>query len=304
MAELAATRPGRAGAGPRSIVLVENDGILPLADDLRRVAVIGPIADSARDLLGDYAHLLHIETLIEMRSKANAFGFPLTDADRRRPTSWPAAGRSSTRSRTASARSEVAHARGTGLRDGTDAEIAEAVETARDADVAIVVLGERSGLTDDATTGEFRDRRDLGFIGRQQELLEAVVATGTPVVLVVVSGRPLAIEWAAEPLRRRPPRLGARRRRTGGDRRRPDRRREPGRQAADLGPAPRRPGARLVSPSSDRRALELEGSLRRRPDDAALAVRVRPLVHDLRAVEPAPGSSRDLDRRRRGRRQR
>ena len=65
------------------------------------------------------------------------------------------------------------------------------------ADVAIVVLGERSGLTDDSTTGEFRDRSTLGFIGRQQELLEAVVATGTPVVLVVVSGRPLAIEWAA-----------------------------------------------------------------------------------------------------------
>ncbi len=69
---------------------------------------------------------------------------------------------------------------------------------ARAAGVAIVVLGERSGLTSDATTGEFRDRRDLGFIGRQQALLEAVVATGTPVVLVVVSGRPLAIPWAAE----------------------------------------------------------------------------------------------------------
>lgn len=59
------------------------------------------------------------------------------------------------------------------------------------------MLGERSGLTDDSTTGEFRDRSTLGFLGRQQELLEAVVATGTPVVLVVVSGRPLAIEWAA-----------------------------------------------------------------------------------------------------------
>ena len=58
--------------------------------------------------------------------------------------------------------------------------------------MAIVVLGERSGLTDDSTTGEFRDRSTLGFLGRQQELLEAVVATGTPVVLVVVSGRPLA----------------------------------------------------------------------------------------------------------------
>ena len=64
-------------------------------------------------------------------------------------------------------------------------------------EVAILVLGERSGLTDDSTTGEFRDRSTLGFHGRQQELLDAVVATGTPVVLVVVSGRPLAIESAA-----------------------------------------------------------------------------------------------------------
>ena len=68
---------------------------------------------------------------------------------------------------------------------------------ASDADVAVVVLGERSGLTDDSTTGEFRDRVGLGFLGRQQELLEAVVATGTPVVLVVVSGRPLVLTWAS-----------------------------------------------------------------------------------------------------------
>jgi hypothetical protein len=84
------------------------------------------------------------------------------------------------------------------LRDGDDAGIAEAVAAARDAEVAIVVVGERSGLTDDATAGESRDRRDLGLLGRQQELVEAVVATGTPTVLVVVSGRPAAIEWAAE----------------------------------------------------------------------------------------------------------
>ena len=92
----------------------------------------------------------------------------------------------------------MTYAAGTGLREGTDGEIEDAVGLAAQADVAIVVLGERSGLTDDATTGEFRDRHDLGFMGRQQELLERVVATGTPVVLVVVSGRPLAIEWAAQ----------------------------------------------------------------------------------------------------------
>jgi beta-glucosidase len=180
----------------RSLVLVENDGILPLRADLARVAVLGPVAASARELLGDYAHLLHIETLMEMREQGNALGFPLTDlvvpADE-------LAGRTTIldaiRARLPAA--AVGHARGTGIHDGTDAEIAEAVELARSSDVAIVVLGERSGLTDGATTGEARDRRDLGFMGRQQELLEAVVATGRPVVLVVVSGRPLAVEWAA-----------------------------------------------------------------------------------------------------------
>ncbi len=180
----------------RSMVLVENDGILPLAPDLHRVAVIGPHAASARDLLGDYHHLLHIETLVEMRSKANAFGFPLEHAIS--PVD-ELAGRTTILDAIVDGFGgrEVRHARGTGLRDGTDAEIEEAVAVARAADVAIVVLGERSGLTEDATTGEFRDRRELGFLGRQQELLEAVVATSTPVVLVVVSGRPLSIEWAA-----------------------------------------------------------------------------------------------------------
>ena len=179
-----------------SLVLVENDGILPLRPNLSSVAVIGPIADSARELLGDYAHLLHIETLLEMRHNGNAFGFPLTDEI------VPADELSGRRTilDEIDARlpgADVQHARGTGIHDGTDAEIAEAVELARTSDVAILVLGERSGLTDNSTTGEFRDRLDLGFMGRQQELLEAVVATGTPVVLVVVSGRPLSIEWAA-----------------------------------------------------------------------------------------------------------
>jgi beta-glucosidase len=199
LAELAAeeTRVARSLAR-RSMVLLENDGILPLAIDRRRIAVVGPIADSARDLLGDYAHLLHIQTLAEMRrQKDNVFGFPLDDEVE---AVDELAGRQTIldaiRSRFAG--SEVTHAHGTGIRDGGDADIEEAVRLAGQADVAIVVLGERSGLTDDATTGEFRDRLDLGFLGRQQELLERVVGTGTPVVLVVVSGRPLAIEWAAE----------------------------------------------------------------------------------------------------------
>jgi beta-glucosidase len=179
----------------RSLVLVENDGTLPLINP-RRIAVIGPSADSARELLGDYSHLVHIETLLEMRSRDSAFGFEVTDEV---SVGDELAGRrtilDAIRERIDAA--DVRHARGTGIHGGTDEEIAEAVDAAKAADVALVFLGERSGLTDDATTGEARDRRDLGFFGRQQELLEAVVATKTPVVLVVVSGRPLAIEWAA-----------------------------------------------------------------------------------------------------------
>ena len=180
----------------RSLVLVENDGVLPLAADVTSVAVIGPIADSARDLLGDYAHLLHIETLQEMRHRGNALGFPLTDAI---PPPYPLTDRATILDSITRVlpTADVGYARGTGIQEGSDDEIAAAVELARISQVAILVLGERSGLTEDATTGEFRDRRDLGMMGRQQELLEAVVATGTPVVLVVVSGRPLALEWAA-----------------------------------------------------------------------------------------------------------
>ena len=63
----------------RSIVLLENDGVLPLAADGGRIAVVGPIADSARDLMGDYAHMPHIETLAELRHRANPFGFPSSD---------------------------------------------------------------------------------------------------------------------------------------------------------------------------------------------------------------------------------
>ncbi len=180
----------------RSIVLLENDGVLPLAAGGGRIAVVGPIADSARDLMGDYAHMPHIETLAELRHRANPFGFPSSEVIQ--PTdeagAWPTI-LGALRERFGADR--IAHAQGTGLRDGSDEAIAEAVAAARDAAVAVVVVGERSGLTDDATTGESRDRRDLGLLGRQQELLEAVVATGTPTVLLVVSGRPLALEWAS-----------------------------------------------------------------------------------------------------------
>jgi beta-glucosidase len=197
--ELAAAEASAARAlAERSLVLLENDGVLPLAPGLRRVAVLGPIADSARDLLGDYSHLVHMETLREMRRGVDALGV-IGDGEIIEPGDELTGRRTIVDAlRAALADADVVHARGSGISSGSDEELAEAVALSADADVAILVLGERSGLTEDSTTGEFRDRTGLGFLGRQQELLEAVVATGTPVVLVVVSGRPLALPWAAE----------------------------------------------------------------------------------------------------------
>ena len=80
---------------------------------------------------------------------------------------------------------DIRYARGTGISDGTDEEIAEAVAAASASEIAILVLGERSGLTDDSTTGEFRDRSTLGFHGRQQELLEALVRGLTAADLLI-----------------------------------------------------------------------------------------------------------------------
>jgi beta-glucosidase len=194
--DLAEERAFALESARKSIVLLENEGLLPLDGASVRVALIGPSADDARNHLGDYAHQLHIDTLLRNRGSLSS-KTPVS------PSLRPSGASDATptvlhvlRERLGAER--VSYARGCGLLDGTDAELTEAVEVARGADVAVLVLGERSGLTDDAISGETRDRLDLGLPGRQQELLEAVVATGTPTVLVLMSGRPLAVTWAAE----------------------------------------------------------------------------------------------------------
>ena len=87
----------------------------------------------------------------------------------------------------------VSRFKGTGILDGTDEGIAEAVAGAQKADLAILALGETEDMS-----GEAASRAHLGLPGRQQELLEKVVATGKPVVLILFSGRPLTLPWAFE----------------------------------------------------------------------------------------------------------
>src|SRR5204862_7227572 len=84
--------------------------------------------------------------------------------------------------------------KGIGITGGTDDDLAAAVDAAKKAAVVILALGEDAG----EMTGEAASRSKLGLPGRQQELLEKVVATGKPVVLILFSGRPLTLPWAFE----------------------------------------------------------------------------------------------------------
>jgi beta-glucosidase len=182
----------------KSVVLLKNEAdTLPLAKAIRTLAVVGPNADSIRNLFGDYAYPAHIEGLLEMK-ESGVFGTPVPEgvesvADFIEARSILAAIRDSV-----SPDTEVLYAPGCGILDESRAGFSAAVEAARQADVAIVVVGDKAGITDDCSSGEARDRAEIGLPGVQAELVRAVYETGTPVVLVLVNGRPVALDWMAE----------------------------------------------------------------------------------------------------------
>lgn len=171
----------------QSIVLLKNDGALPLQPGLS-IALIGPNADAARHLFGDYSYPAHAESLSEVDEGDNVFSIPL------RPGSVYVAGDLHTPTvrdaLTARLGARVAFAPGCDISGASMAGFDEAVELARHSDVAVMVMGDKAGLTDDCTSGEGRDRASLDLPGVQEDLVEAVAATGTPVVLVLVAGRP------------------------------------------------------------------------------------------------------------------
>jgi beta-glucosidase len=141
----------------QSMILLKNAGpLLPLSKTLGRVAVIGPNANISRNgCYAEYARENAESGIFEGIKKIVSPG------------------------------TEVLHAKGD--------DIAAAVALAQRAEVAILALGEKQGIS-----GENFDRMNLDLPGNQQALLEAVVKTGTPVVLVLLNGRPLALPWAAE----------------------------------------------------------------------------------------------------------
>ena len=183
----------------KSMILLKNDqNLLPLPKTIGTLAVIGPNADSVRNLVGDYAYPCHIETLVEMQASGNVFNMPKLDSLELVDNFVPIKSILQVLHERLGSGVDVRYAQGCDVLDVSTDGFAAAVATAQAADVAILVMGDRAGLTDPCTTGEARDRAELGLPGVQEELVKAVLATGTPVVLVLVTGRPAAIPWISE----------------------------------------------------------------------------------------------------------
>jgi beta-glucosidase len=155
----------------RSFVLLRNVAaaggkpLLPISKDVKTVAVIGPLADNPSDPQDVNA---------ATAPKSGALSFPAELARR-------------------FGEGNVLRSKGVGILGGTDEEIAAAVAAVKCADLVILTLGESPDMS-----GEAASRSKLGLPGRQQELLEAIVNTGKPVVLILFSGRPLTVPWAFE----------------------------------------------------------------------------------------------------------
>ncbi len=172
----------------QSTVLLENKGVLPLNKKGVKLAVIGPNADVMYNQLGDYTSPQTAENVVTVLEGIQAkVGVK-----------------------------NVIYAKGCAIRDTTQTDIESAVKAAEVADVAVVVVGGSSArdfntdyqatgaavanskLLTDMESGEGNDRMTLTLMGDQMKLLEAIKATGKPVVVIYIEGRPLNMNWASE----------------------------------------------------------------------------------------------------------
>ncbi len=158
------------------IVLLKNEkNILPLKKNIKSIAVIGPNADNDRNQLGDYVARVipqnqDIVTILEgIRKKV-------------------------------SSQTKITYVKGCDVIENELNEINKARQAAKNANIAIVVVGEndRRAGNNMGTDGEGKDVASLDLTGRQEELIKAVYGTGTPVIVVLINGRPLSVEWTAE----------------------------------------------------------------------------------------------------------
>lgn len=162
----------------QSIVLLKNDNnILPLSKSVKSIAVIGPNADNARNMMGDYALMAHRsfdKTAVHIVTVLEGIKGKVSDA------------------------CQVLYAKGCDVVDPSTDGFAQAVDVAKKADVAVVVVGDNSGLFGKGTSGENNDRTDITLPGVQAELIKAVKDTGTPTIVVLVNGRAFAVKEIAD----------------------------------------------------------------------------------------------------------
>ena len=166
-------------AAREGIVLLKNEhSLLPLKKTLKSIAVIGPDANDAENLFGDYSAqvvLQKVETILDAIKAAVS----------------PSTG--------------VVSAKGCSVNDQDKSGFDKAIEAAKSAEVAVLVMGEQSRKEGEEarnapapTDGEGFDVASLDLTGVQEDLIRAIQASGTPVVLVLINGRPLSIRWEAE----------------------------------------------------------------------------------------------------------
>jgi beta-glucosidase len=186
-------------AAHKSIILLKNDkNLLPLNKNIRTIAVIGPNADSQRNLLGDYTYASHSAFEIKKDEKTGDVELIKKDINVDMVAATKVISILEGIKATVSQKTKVISTKGCGVKDISKDGFNEAIKAAKSADVAIVVVGDKSGLMPDNTSGEMRDRDMLALPGVQEDLVKAVYETGTPVVLVLVNGRPYTMKWLAE----------------------------------------------------------------------------------------------------------
>ena len=181
-------------AARESIVLLKNDGTLPLKN-LTSIAVIGPNAANGRNMLSDYSYPSHIEAFVNNEvpdviptskylksTEGNVKIVSILDGIKEN----------------VSDKMKVKYAQGCDSLDPSRDGFDEALKIARESDLVIAVIGDRSGLSLSATTGEGRDRDTLDLPGVQEALVEELHKTGKPLIVVLVNGRPFSIKWISD----------------------------------------------------------------------------------------------------------
>jgi beta-glucosidase len=153
-------------AARKSIVLLKNEDVLPLSKTTKRIAVIGPLANARKEMIGSWSAAGDWTKAVTLLEGIKAAVPPAT---------------------------QVLYAKGCNINDDTTQYIAQAIQTAKQADVVVLAVGEAALMT-----GEAASRTSLNLPGVQQQLAEAIQKTGKPVVVVLSNGRPLTINWIAK----------------------------------------------------------------------------------------------------------